>query len=103
MQKGDWVSYDYRDNRGTLRVITGKVVSTSGSTTTFRSDGGQRGFPAGKRVMVPSGALRLSDSPFAPHLHKNPTSPLSFTWKPCSVRRLPSGKVQVKITRGRGR
>jgi hypothetical protein len=33
----------------------------------------------------------------------SPASLLPSTWKPCSVRRLPSGKVQVKITRGRGR
>jgi hypothetical protein len=33
--------------------------------------------------------------------YHNPSSLIPSTWKPCSVRRLPSGQVQVKIKRAK--
>jgi hypothetical protein len=33
----------------------------------------------------------------------SPSALLSLTWKKAQVRRLPSGKVQIKVTRAKGR
>ena len=58
-KKGYWVSYQFRDRRGVLRSITGVVVEvTSHGLVTVRSDGGQPGYPRGKRFSVWGGELR---------------------------------------------
>lgn len=99
MIKGDWVSYTFRDGRGTLRNLTGKVTSTRSNSVTFRSDGGQPGYPRGKSVTVPAAELRLSDSPHAPHRKRNPT--LGSKFIRARVRRRPGGGVEIQIPRRR--
>lgn len=49
---GDFVVYKFRDARGTLRSLTGKVRHVGKHGLTFVSHGGQPGFPRGKLITL---------------------------------------------------
>lgn len=81
ISKGDGVRMEYRDAKGTLRVITGKATAVGGSTVTFKSDGGQPGFPRGKSIRVALEDVQRTSNP-----------------SPVTAQRTKGGGVKISIT-----